>query len=119
MSTVIDERPLSIEWYMYQGDPQDLRLHLTIEDGSPADVAGWSWTARIGTMPPTNFECLPEDDGVTLYLRGDETWNLVGRWWPFDVAVRNPEAGEGVTVLCGQVLAKARVTDPLRGAKVS
>jgi hypothetical protein len=114
VNPVVDLRPLSITWHMYQGDPQELRVHLVHQDdGTPADVAGWSWSARIATIPPTPFECFGEDDGVTLYLRGAGTYNLGGRWWPFDVACRNPDAGEGVTVLRGQVLATARVTEPL------
>lgn len=113
--SVIDVRPLEVVWLMYEGDPQDLRIHLTLDDGSPADVIGWVWAANIGTTPPQPFECYPEDDGVTLYLRGADMTGLGRSWLPFDVTGRDPDAGEGRTVLRGQVRVTARVTPMLSG----
>lgn len=110
---VIDSRPVNVTWLIMQGDPHDWRLHLVLLDGSPADVAGWSWAAWIGTNPPSPFECFPEDDGVTLYLRGANTYGLIGRYWPFDVACRNPLAGEGRIVLRGVIMATSRITQAL------
>jgi hypothetical protein len=111
--TTVDERPESVTWEIYEGDPQSLRVRLVLDDGSPADVAGWAWRAWAATTPPTPFECNGEDDGVTLSIRGADTYPLVGRRWRFDVTCRNPVAGEGVTVLQGHVLATRRVTQPL------
>lgn len=118
--TNIDVRPVEVTWRIYQGDPQDLRVHLVLPDGTPADVAGWAWSAWIATQPRTAFECYGEDDGVTLFLRGPDTYGLIGRQWPFDVACRDPAAGEGRTVIRGTIMATPRVTDALRsGAEAS
>lgn len=116
VATLIDVRPPEVTWYMYEGDPQDLRIHLRMPDGSPADVRGWAWSANIGTKPPLPFECHPEDDGVTLYLRGSDMTQLGHRWAPFDVTGRDPAAGEGRTVLRGAVNVTARVTPMLTEA---
>lgn len=114
--TVVDLRPQEVTWYMYQGDPQNLRVHLVDEDGSPLDVVGWAWAGNIGSRPPLPFECLPEDDGVTLYLRGADMTQLpVSVWHEFDVTGRDPEAGEGYTVIRGQVQVTARITPMLVG----
>lgn len=112
----IDQRPEEATWRVYAGDPVNLRVHVVKADGSPAPVEGWVWAAWAGTSPPTPFECYAEDDGVTLYLRGSDSDLLVGAWWPFDVTGRDPAAGEGTTVLRGQVCASPRVTPALRGA---
>jgi hypothetical protein len=112
----IDVRPVEVTWRIYQGDPQDLRVHLLLPDGSPAEVGGWAWSAWIGTTPRTAFECYPEDDGVTLYLRGEETYGLIGRQWPFDVTCRDPAAGEGRTVVRGTIMATPRVTEAQRAS---
>lgn len=113
----LDVRPPLYDWLVYQGDPLDLRIRLTVEGELPADVIGWAWSARINTSPPTDFECYPEDDGVTLYLRSEDSMNLIpGKWgYSFDVVGRDPLAGEGVTVLRGKITATRRVTRPLRG----
>jgi hypothetical protein len=109
--TVIDVRPASCEWRTYEGTPASLRVHLTY-DGQPADVADWSWQAWVGTGPPTALECLPEDDGVTVYLRGYDSIGLPGQWWRFDVYGRHPGAGEGYAVLKGRLAVESRVTVP-------
>ena len=110
--TVIDVRPASCEWLTYEGTPATLRVHLELDDGSPADVDGWAWQAWVGTRPPTALECYGETDGVSLYLRGADSVGLPGRSWRFDVVGRDPAAGEGYTVLEGQLTVRSRVTVP-------
>jgi hypothetical protein len=110
-----DVRPQYVRWRIYAGDPAELRLHLTMPDGSPADVDGWAWAGAVGTSPPTAFECYPEPDGLVAYLRGEDTTDLVDQYWPFDITGRDPAAGEGRTVLRGHVNATPRVTRPLAG----
>jgi hypothetical protein len=109
--TVIDVRPARYDWRTYEGTPASLRVHLTHE-GQPADVPDWSWQAWVGTGPPTVLECYPEDDGVTVYLRGSESVGLPGRVWRFDVYGRHPGAGEGYAVLQGELTVQSRVTVP-------
>lgn len=110
--TVVDVRPASCEWLTYEGTPATLRVYLSLSDGSPADVADWSWQAWVGTSPPTPLECFAEVDGVTLYLRGGDSLGLPGRTWRFDVYGRDPAAGEGFAVLEGVVTVRSRVTVP-------
>jgi hypothetical protein len=110
--TVCDVRPPSCDWRTYEGTPASLRVHLVLEDGTPADVADWAWRSWVGTGPPTSIECFPEDDGVTLYLRGEDSIGLPGRVWRFDVHGRSPGAGEGYTVLQGELTVQSRVTVP-------
>lgn len=108
---VIDVRPLEVTLLLYEGDPFSLVLHLVLEDGSPADVDGWAWAANIGSRPPVPFECYGEPNGVMLYLRGADMAGLAALGLlPFDVTGRNPDAGEGQSVLRGQVRVTARVT---------
>jgi hypothetical protein len=110
---MVDAIPQQWRFRAYQGDPFDFQIHLTNPDGSPADVVGWSWAAQIdlgpGLLP---FETTGREDGVDLYLRGDETLRLPARYCPFDVKGRNPLAGDGHTVLRGIILAAPRVTVP-------
>jgi hypothetical protein len=111
MSTV-DVRPPSCDWLTYEGTPASLRVHLS-HDGQPADVADWSWQAWVSSRPPTILECFPEDDGVTVYLRGTDSVGLPGREWRFDVYGRHPGAGEGYAVLQGSLTVRSRVTVPV------
>jgi hypothetical protein len=114
----VDLRPEAMAWLIYEGDPSGLAIHLELADGSPADVTGWEWRAWVGTSPPTPMECYGETDGVTVYLPGRDSRGLSGRVWRFDVTGREPSAGEGVTVLRGELTATRRVTDPLGGLLV-
>lgn len=100
---------------MYSGDPFDFAVQLSI-DGAPADVSQWTWRASIETgRGRLDFEWEPEPDGVRLWLRGEETGRLaIDTALPFDVTGRDPDAGEGRTVLRGHVKVTARVTEPFR-----
>jgi hypothetical protein len=115
MATV-DHTPLQVVCRGYQGDPFDWGIVLTLEDGTPADLADWTWQAWIdlgqGLVVP--WICTPEAHGVALYLRGQDTIRVPNRYCPFDVTGRDPEAGEGRTVAAGYLTCAPRITPPLR-----
>jgi hypothetical protein len=110
----VDLVPVAWTFRAYQGDPFDVRIVLTIA-GQPVDTTSWTWAADIdsGAGALVSFECFAQPDGVQLYLRGPETARLPSRKCRFDVVGRNPDAGEGRTVLRGSIIASARVTPPL------
>jgi len=113
---VVDAWPKSATLRAVAGDPFSFRVELLGDDGQAVDVSTWAWasTATTGTLR-LDFEWTADESGVRLWLRGDETARLTpGRPVSYDVACRQPTAGEGVTVLAGQMEVKARVTDPLR-----
>jgi hypothetical protein len=113
----IDQLPASVICRGYQGDPFDWGLDLILEDGTPGDLDGWTWQGWIeagdGVVIP--WICTPDPHGVSLYLRGQDTLRLPSSYCPFDVTGRDPEAGEGHTVVRGSILCQERVTPPLRG----
>ena len=114
----IDLRPVSVVCRGYQGDPFDWSVALQADDGSPADVESWSWQAWIDTGDGVVIPwiCTPEPDGVGLYLRGQDTLRLpVTKHCAFDVTGRDPEAGEGRTIVSGHIIVAPRVTPPLVG----
>jgi hypothetical protein len=112
----VDQIPPSWRFKAYQGDPFDFQLMLRL-DGQPADVDGWNWAAQVNTGDDIiDWECTPLPNGVALYLRSIDTARLPFRYVRFDVVGRNPLAGEGRTVLRGDIIAAARVTPPLSAA---
>jgi hypothetical protein len=117
MTALVDAWPVEATLRVVKGDPFAFRLVLRDEAGDPVDVSLWEWRATVVTFGGLrlDFEALADEGGVRLVLRGDDTARLstftAGR---FDVACRQPSAGEGSIVLAGVVIAKARVTDPLR-----
>jgi hypothetical protein len=116
MTAVVDAWPREATLKAVAGDPFSFRLVLLDADGQPVDVSTWSWaaTATTGTLR-LDFEWAADEGGVRLWLRGEVTARLQpGRTVAYDVAVRQPAAGEGLMVLAGQMEVKARVTDPLR-----
>lgn len=115
-AAVVDARPIRARLLAVSGDPFTFRLVLRDADGDPVDVSLWDWAGAVTTGQITiDFEWRADDTGVWLGLRGDETVRLpVGRDWPFDVSCRQPAAGEGVTVLSGEMSTSRRVTAPLR-----
>jgi hypothetical protein len=115
-AALVDAWPLEAELRVVAGDPFAFRLVLLGDDGQPVDVSAWTWAATVtdGTLR-LDFEWAAYEEGVRLWLRGEDTARLTpGRPVAFDVACRQPAAGEGVMVLAGPMLVKARVTDPLR-----
>jgi hypothetical protein len=113
---VVDAWPEEATLRVVAGDPFSYRVELLGDDGQPVDVSTWIWasTATTGTLR-LDFEWTADETGVRLWLRGEETGRLPpGRPVSYDVACRQPSAGEGVTVLGGPMKVKARVTDPLR-----
>jgi hypothetical protein len=113
---LVDAWPLEATLRAVAGDPFAFRLVLRDSDGQPVDVMAWDWAATVtaGSLR-LDFGWAADEGGVRLWLRGDETARLpLGRPLAYDVACRQPAAGEGVTVLAGQMLLRARVTDPLR-----
>jgi len=113
---VVDAWPIEATLRAVAGDPFAFRLVLLGDDGQPVDVSLWTFaaTATTGALR-LDFEWAADDTGVRLWLRGDATGRLApGRPVAYDVAARQPTAGEGVMVLAGQMEVKARVTDPLR-----
>jgi hypothetical protein len=109
----VDVRPLLVTLRLYEGNPTSVRVFVDMPDGSPADVADWVWAAWISTTPPTPFECFSHDDGVTIYLRGEDSMGLPGQWWRFDVSGRDPGAGESQAVVRGELAVTPRVTQRL------
>jgi hypothetical protein len=112
---VVDSWPVEATLRAVVGDPFAFRLVLRGADGDPVDVSLWEWRGTVTTGPiRLDFESLADDTGVRLWLRGDETARLGRGEWPYDVACRQPSAGEGVTVLRGMMALKPRVSDPIR-----
>lgn len=116
MSAVIDAWPLEVTLRLVRGDPFAFRLRLLDADGDPVDVSAYEWRATVTTGSLSlDFEYAADADSVRLWLRGDDTARLsIARPWPYDVTCRQPTAGEGVTVMRGEVLVASRVTEPLR-----
>jgi hypothetical protein len=112
-NTTVDRIPPSYRFRAYQGDPFDFEIALNVE-GQPADVDGWTWASLIDIGDDVvQWECTPKPNGVALYLRSADTARLPSRYCRFDVVGRNPLAGEGRTVLRGEIFAAVRVTPPL------
>jgi hypothetical protein len=116
MPAVVDAWPRAATLRVVAGDPFAFRLVLLDGDGHPVDVSLWTWAATATTSRlRLDFESAADDAGVRLWLRGDQTGRLTpGGQVAYDVACRQPAAGEGVMVLAGQMEVMARVTDPLR-----
>jgi hypothetical protein len=113
---VVDAWPEQATLRAVAGDPFSFRVELLGDDGQPVDVTTWDFAATLttGTLR-LDFEWAADDTGVRLWLRGEATARLTpGRPVTFDVAARQPTAGEGVMVLAGPMEVMARVTDPLR-----
>jgi hypothetical protein len=113
---VVDAWPQEATLRAVAGDLFGFRVVLLDADDQPVDVSTWLWAATVTTGSlRLDFEWAADDQGVRLWLRGDETARLpTGRPLAFDVSTRQPAAGEGVMVLAGQMMVKARVTDQLR-----
>lgn len=113
---VVDAWPLEATLRAVAGDPFSFRVQLLDSDGQPVDTTAWTWAATVTTGSlRLDFEWAADAEAVRLWLRGDATARLpTGLLLAFDVAVRQPAGGEGVMVLAGQMMVKARVTDPLR-----
>jgi hypothetical protein len=116
MPTVVDAWPMEATLRAVAGDPFAFRLVLLGDDGQAVDVALWTFAATVTTGSlRLDFEWAADEGGVRLWLRGEDTARLTpGRPAAYDVACRQPAAGEGVMVLAGPMDIKARVTDPLR-----
>jgi hypothetical protein len=115
--SLVDAWPMEATLRAVAGDPFSFRLVLLGDDGQAVDVSLWTWAATVYATSTLrlDFEWAADEGGVRLWLRGDDTARLaVGQPLAFDVACRQPAGGEGVTVLAGQMMVKARVTDPMR-----
>jgi len=112
----IDARPAQATLHAVAGDPFAFRVQIIGPDGDPVDVMGWDWAATVHTgQVRLDFSWAADSTGVRFWLLGDDTARLPpGKPWPYDVTGRQPLAGEGTTVLAGNMTAKARVTNPLR-----
>jgi hypothetical protein len=112
----VDAWPVSATLRAVAGDPFSFRVQLRDGDGELIDVAAWEWRATVTTGSlRLDFEWTADDTGVRFWMRGDDTLRLpTGKPWPFDVACRQPTAGEGVMVIAGQMTLQSRVTNPLR-----
>jgi hypothetical protein len=115
-AAVVDAWPEQATLRAVAGDPFSFRVQLRGADGELVDVSMWQWAATVTTgRLRLDFEWAADDTGVRFWMRGDSTGRLAaGSPWPFDVTCRQPSAGEGVTVLAGQMFIKSRVTSPLR-----
>jgi hypothetical protein len=115
-SATVDAWPMQATLRAVAGDPFSFRVQLRDEQGDLIDVSLWEWGATVTTGPlRLDFETAADDTGVRLWLRGDDTARLpLVKACPYDVACRQPSAGEGVTVLAGDLFVKPRVSAPLR-----
>ena len=115
-AALVDAWPVEAVLRFVAGDPFSFRVQLLDGDGQAVDVSTWTWAATVTTgRLRLDFEWAADAEGVRLWLRGDDTARLpTGRAYPYDVAVRQQGAGEGVTVVAGTMLGKPRVTDPIR-----
>ena len=113
---VVDAWPLEATLRAVAGDLFSFRVVLLDDDGQPVDVSTWLWAATVTTGSlRLDFEWAADEGGVRLWLRGDATARCAtGIALAFDVACRQPAAGEGTVVLAGTMMVRARVTDPLR-----
>jgi hypothetical protein len=116
-AATVDAWPLDATLRAVAGDPFAFRLVLLGDDDQPVDVSLWAWAATVvgrGGLR-LDFESAADEGGVRLWLRGEDTARLpVSTPLDFDVACRQPAAGEGVMVLAGQMTVRPRITDPLR-----
>jgi hypothetical protein len=112
----VNLQPVRARLLAVVGDPFEFRVILRDPDGDPIDVTLWDFRATVSTgRVRIDFEWAADDTGVSFWMRGDDTARLPqDREFPFDVAARQPTAGEGSTVLSGEMVAARRVTDPLR-----
>jgi hypothetical protein len=116
-SATVDAWPVEATLRAVAGDPFAFRLVLLDGDGQPVDVSLWEWAATVHATSRLrlDFEWAADEGGVRLWLRGDDTARCaIGQPLGFDVACRQPAAGEGTVVLAGTMMVRARVTDPLR-----
>lgn len=115
-AAMVDAWPLQATLRAVSGDPFSFRLQLRDDQGDLVDVSLWAWAATVTTGKlRLDWEWAADQTGVRFWLRGDDTARLpTGRGWPFDVTGRQPTAGEGVTIVAGQMEVRARVTAPLR-----
>jgi hypothetical protein len=113
---LIDAWPAEATLRIVKGDPFAFLVQLRDDDGDVVDTELWEWAGTVASdRLRLDFETAPGPDGCRLFLRGEATARLSAlRPGRFDVACRQPAAGEGVMVLRGTVLVQARVTDPLR-----
>jgi hypothetical protein len=115
-AAVVDAWPQQATLRAVAGDPFSFRVQLRDADGQPVDPMLWDWSCTVTTGHlRLDFEWAADDQGVRLWLRGDDVARLpAGRGWPFDVTCRQPAAGEGVTILAGDMFVRPRITAPLR-----
>jgi len=113
---VVDAWPVQATLRAVAGDPFSFRVQLRGDDGELVDVQLWEWAATVATgRLRLDFEAAADEGGVRFWLRGDDTARIpAGKPWPFDVTGRQPTAGEGVTVVAGDMHVRQRVTAPLR-----
>jgi hypothetical protein len=112
----VDAWPAEAVLRIVKGDPFAFRVAILDAGGEPLDVSAWRFAGTvISDRLRLDFETAADDTGVEVWLRGEATARLTSlRPGRFDLAAMQPTAGEGVTILAGQVLVKPRVTDPLR-----
>jgi hypothetical protein len=116
-AATVDAWPREATLRAVAGDPFAFRLVLLDADGQPVDVSLWEWAATVHATSTLrlDFEWAADEGGVRLWLRGDDTARCaIGQPLGFDVACRQPAAGEGTVVLAGTMTVRARVTDQLR-----
>jgi hypothetical protein len=113
----VGEWPAEAVLRIVKGDPVSFRVAILDAAGDPLDVSAWRFAGTLldGARLRLDFEWAADDTGVNVWLRGDSTARLTTlRPGRFDLSCMQPAAGEGVTILAGQVMVKPRVTDPLR-----
>jgi hypothetical protein len=108
--------PAAARLRAYAGDPIEFGIHVRDADGNEIDTTGWDWRGTLTTgRERIDFQITPRPDGVRIRMAGDGTARLPhGKEFPYDVTTRPPGDAEGRTVLRGQMVSMARVTEPLR-----
>lgn len=113
---VIDLEPARVRVLFRCGDPLAFRVLVLDDEGDLVDVSLWSFRGTVDTgRERLDFTLMPDEGGVTVWMSGDDTIRIPdGKPYPFDVSGMQAAAGEGVTLVGGDMQGSRRVSTPLR-----
>ena len=112
----VDNRPASMRFHAYAGDPFAVNVILSVDGAPPAqDLTNWVWTAQV-RLPHTvvAFQTRGRVDGVELSMGGADTDRIAeaGRACRFVLHGRSPLSSEGYTLIDGHMRAWPRMKAP-------